>query len=126
MKKCKLVGILGIALLGMLVVGEAFAATANLNWKPPTARENGKALALSEISHYEVQYRGVGENTYKILSVPGIATFTTVPNIVATNKYEFRIAVFDTDGLASNFVQLTEVISNPPKPVTVATFTVVP
>lgn len=84
-------------------------ATINFKWAHPTQRENGDTLPLSQIGGYEFRYRTTIENTYKYLTLPANSTLqlTTTPG-----TYIFQIAAFDTDGLYSNFVNLTPTSSS--------------
>ena len=58
-------------LLFLLVSTTASAVT--FKWLPPTQRENGEALSISELGGYEIRYRAATENTYHRTSdtIPG-------------------------------------------------------
>lgn len=79
--------------------------TINLKWLPPSQRENGVTLTPAEIGGYEIRYRSITENTYKYASIASTQTQASLSNLVG--DYVFEIAVFDTNGLYSNFVSIT-------------------
>lgn len=125
-----LASMLAIGMLGLsgLPAG-AFAATATVKWAEPTQREDGKAMAATEIAGYEIQYKLSTDAAFKVVEITGNATTATIPNLVAvtaTTRYEFKIRVTDTAGLSSSFVQLTPVTYNPPKGITAGTYMITP
>jgi hypothetical protein len=73
-----------------------------LEWTPPTERENGRYLELTEIGGYEIRYRLTNESSYKTLKVGPNVNRHTFTDLLG--DYEFKIAAFDTDGLYSKFV----------------------
>ena len=92
-------------LLNISTPSPIVAGTINLKWLPPSQRENGAPLSSGEIGGYEIRYRAITENTYKYASVAGNQTQIALNNL--TGDYIFEIAVFDTNGLYSNFVSIT-------------------
>jgi hypothetical protein len=91
-------------LLSITTPTSLVSGNVNLKWLPPTQRENGVKLTALEIGGYEIRYRTLAENTYKYVSVAGDLTQTSINNLVG--DYIFEIAVFDTNGLYSNFVTI--------------------
>lgn len=75
-----------------------------LEWTPPSARENGEYLELSDIGGYEIRYRRANESQYQTVTVGSRATHHTFTELLG--DYEFEIAAFDTDGLYSKFVTI--------------------
>lgn len=75
-----------------------------VEWTPPSARENGEYLELSEIGGYEIRYRRANESRYQTLTIGPRATRHTFTNLLG--DYEFEIAAFDTEGLYSSFVTI--------------------
>lgn len=75
-----------------------------LEWTPPSAREDGKYLELSEIGGYEIRYRRTNESQYRTITIGPKATRHTFTELLGS--YEFEIAAFDTDGLYSKFVTI--------------------
>lgn len=91
------------------------------NWVAPTQRENGAALTADDIGGYELRYRLKAANAYLYVTIPsGIAKSYTLTGIGA-GEYEYQIAVYDKDGLFSNWVAIVPMIASSPKPVTNAT-----
>lgn len=74
-----------------------------MSWNIPLQRVNGESLDLSEIGGYEIMYRNTGDLLFESV----IVSDSTVSNYLLENlesgQYEFLIAVFDTDGLYSDF-----------------------
>ena len=88
-------GLIGIA-LGLLALP---AMAINLTWIAPTQREDGTALAASEIASYtlNVTLAGVAQPS---VSIPGTATAYTFVDTVK-GKYCFTLVIVDTAGLTS-------------------------
>jgi hypothetical protein len=84
---------------------ELIATSVTLKWLPPTQRENQAALSTDEIGGYEVRYKTIQESSYNYKFVSG---GTTNQIILAglTSDYSFEIAIFDTNGLFSNFINI--------------------
>lgn len=78
---------------------------ANLEWTHPTRRQNGNALTLGEIGGYEVRYRRNSLENFQSAIIEGNWT-TTYPLGGIPNDYDFQIAVYDTEGLYSEFIQI--------------------
>lgn len=78
-------------------------ASARLTWDIPQYRENNEALMLSEIAGYEIVYRLTNENSYSVITVADNNNSSHVINNLSAGNYEFMIAVFDTDGLYSEY-----------------------
>jgi hypothetical protein len=77
-----------------------------VTWQLPTQRENGNPLQPHEIGGFEVRYRKAGESDFIYIVYEGLAaTSHTFENLVGV--YEFQIAAYDTNGLYSQFVDLT-------------------
>lgn len=91
-------------LLNITTPTSLISGNVNLKWLPPSQRENGATLTTAEIGGYEIRYRSITENTYKYLSITGTQTQTSLNNLAG--DYVFEIAVFDTNGLYSNFVSI--------------------
>jgi hypothetical protein len=77
-----------------------------ITWTHPNQRENGQFLELDEIRGYEIRYRKLTDSRYTYIVI----------NSNKVNEYshldakdtEFEIAVFDTNGVYSRFVKVTE------------------
>lgn len=75
--------------------------TAKLSWTPPSTRENGTPLAMSELTGYEVYY--TSDDLSQSVTVPvsgGSVTTLSVPNLKA-GTYHFAISAVDSKGLKS-------------------------
>lgn len=74
-----------------------------IQWSHPTQRENGDYLELNEIAGYEIRVRPANSSTFSSYPISGNQTTSYVlNNYVATMIVE--IAVYDTEGLYSEFV----------------------
>lgn len=79
-----------------------------LEWTTPDQRENGNYLELSEIGGYEIRYQqGHDGERQSIIVEDGYATSYELD--LEEGAYEFSIAVFDVNGLYSQFVPITPV-----------------
>lgn len=75
-----------------------------ITWSHPTARENGVYLELDEIGGYEIRYRNTADGDYTYVTLTGNETTEYIPPII--EGAEFEIAVFDTQGIYSQFVKV--------------------
>jgi len=83
-----------------------------LNWGRPTERENGRLLQVTDIGGYEVVKRSsMGVSSSPII-IPGNAqdTLQYTTSMIYNSTDKFLIAAYDTDGLYSNFVELTPIV----------------
>src|SRR5690606_21301098 len=79
-----------------------------IEWEHPTERANGEYLEVDDIAGYELRYSRDNED-YKTIIIPGSrTTLYKIPAIIAGIKgIKVEIAVFDTDGLYSEFVNIS-------------------
>lgn len=95
-----------------------------LEWNRPTQREDGSNLPVEEIGGYELQMTDPAGATETVIIDDGSAVGYELGTL-APGDYEFWIAVYDTNGLYSNFVSLTPTKAAPgssPSGVTGLTF----
>lgn len=78
----------------------------DLSWSHPTERENGEYLELNDIGGYELRYRQNSLDTFKYIIVDGSHTTTYSLGSLASDN-DYQIAVYDTNGLYSNFISIT-------------------
>ncbi len=80
-------------------------AGVTLYWNSPLKRENGSDLTLAEIGGYEIRYRLAGTaDEFESLIIDDGAADQHLFEGLAEGEYEFQIAVFDTNGMYSDFV----------------------
>jgi hypothetical protein len=85
------------------------AQTVTISWDHPSQRENGAFLQLEEIGGYEIRYRNPTDKNYTHITLTGnSATEYTFPDTLPVQGVEFEIAVFDTAGLYSQFVKVSQ------------------
>lgn len=107
-----------LALLAALGVGFAPGAEAQepdlgyIEWQTPTHRENGEPLAPEEIGGYEIRYTVEGE-LYSTIIQDRDATGYDVSGLepAPSGATTFEIAVYDTNGLYSEFVGIEADVS---------------
>lgn len=88
---------------------ESIVASVKIDWTPPSEREDGSALSLSEIGGYRIYY-GTTEGDYPnqfdisggtvshVTASTGAATLTVSPGV-----YHFVVTTYDTDGRESQY-----------------------
>lgn len=76
-----------------------------IEWATPSIRENGEYLELHEIGGYEIRYRPSNSTVYLQEVIMNNITYYERDDIAKDTI--FQIAVFDTNGLYSRFIQLT-------------------
>lgn len=78
-----------------------------LQWQRPEQRENGEYMEGDEIGGYELRYKKLDSDEYShlVLEDGWLESYEFKEQQLA-GAYEFQIAVFDTNGLYSEFVDL--------------------
>lgn len=76
-----------------------------IHWVTPNQRVNGDYMDIGEIGGYELRYKREIDSYFTsiIISDKGAATYYLNG---LRGEYEFKIAVFDVDGLYSEFVEV--------------------
>jgi predicted phage tail protein len=102
MKGLRVVG-LSLSLGAMLAVSNAAhaTATAELSWSAPTTRENGQALAVSDLSGYEIYYTTDDPKVTGTVKVSGGSSSSYTIQNLAPGTYHFAMAAVDASGLKS-------------------------
>lgn len=77
-----------------------------IQWSHPTQRENGAFLELSEIGGYDIRVRPANSTSFSSYPIPGNQTTSYVLNNYS-NTMIVEIAVYDTDGIYSQFVTVS-------------------
>ncbi len=76
-----------------------------LHWAPPTQRENGNAIAATELGGFLLRYKAKTDTDYIELDIKdGSAKSRTIT--LPVGEYEFELAAYDTNGLHSSFNKL--------------------
>lgn len=92
-------------LLFLLALLPSLAFAQSLEWETPNLRENGDEMDKEEIGGYEIRYTKNGADPESIIIPSREATSYTVDHLGA-GTFEFEIAVYDTNGLYSEFVAI--------------------
>jgi hypothetical protein len=77
-----------------------------IQWAHPNERENGTYLELDEIGGYEIRVFNPATAAYKYYPIAGNSTNSYTLSNYLTNM-TIEIAVYDTQGLYSEFVSVT-------------------
>lgn len=97
---------------GVLLGGAAIAQAASnvkLSWSIPTTRENGQALAASELTGYALYYTTDDPSVTGTINVSGGSTSTyTVQNLAAGN-YHFAMSAIDVAGQKSKLSAVADI-----------------
>lgn len=82
------------------------STTMTISWNHPTARENGDEMTINEIGGYEIRYKQPTDTRFTYIQVPGnTKNEYVVPRTTLENSV-IEIAVYDTNGLYSQFVEV--------------------
>jgi hypothetical protein len=94
--------------------GTGTAHTLQLSWSIPTTRENGSALAINELSGYQIYYypEGSSAGSGEIVNVSGGSTSATQLTVTGSGTYYFAIAAVDQTGTLSNLSNYVSVTLN--------------
>lgn len=88
-----------VAVVGLILYGialNAWAYSYKITWVAPTTREDGTALLLAEIDHYDLYADGA-----LLAAVPGGDSTTQAD--LAPGQHCFALKTVDTDGRESVF-----------------------
>lgn len=98
----------GLGVVALLLCGSlAFAdQSVLLKWSAPTERENGEPLTTADLGGYEIRYllQGADESETKAVVVPDGSATSYVFADLPMGDHAFEIAVYDANGLYSNFI----------------------
>lgn len=76
-----------------------------LYWSAPIERLNGEPMDFTDVGGYEIRYRNQNSDDYTNIVVNNAAveqySFDNLPNV---NDLVFEVAVFDANGIYSEFV----------------------
>jgi len=76
-----------------------------LYWFKPLTRANGQLMPDKEIGGYEIRYSKHGESSYSSLILPPGKTQHTFLSFEEADSFDFSVAVFDVNGLYSEFIK---------------------
>jgi hypothetical protein len=77
-----------------------------IQWSHPTEREDGSYLTLDEIGGYEIRTKAASASFYTRYTITGNNTTNYLLNSYLTGM-SVEIAVYDTKGLYSTFVTVS-------------------
>lgn len=80
----------------------------SLQWSPPFERVNGSPLSHDDIGGYEIRYRSTDSDSYTVVLIDDPVTQRYYfDDLSSDGDYVFKVAVFDRNGLYSEFVTAT-------------------
>lgn len=85
-----------------------------LKWSASTERENGQPLSIEEIGGYELRYTLAGSSVSQSVLIPDGGATSYEFKDIPVGSHSFEIAVFDTDGLYSDFVSINYATNGKP------------
>ena len=84
---------------------DSVARALTLYWSAPVERLNGEPMDFSDIGGYEIRYRAMNSDNYTniVIDNPAVEqySFDALTNV---NDLVFEVAVFDANGIYSEFV----------------------
>jgi len=76
-----------------------------LYWSAPLERVNGNVMTSTDIGGYEIRYKKDSDTTYQQVVINDAATDQhSFSSLASADSYTFEVAVFDADGIYSDFV----------------------
>jgi hypothetical protein len=80
-------------------------ASVTLYWSAPLERVNGQSMEMAEVGGYEIRYKHENEASYTNVVIDDKYTDQyTFLDLSEADLYQFEVAVFDSDGIYSDFV----------------------
>lgn len=87
---------------------EDIEVEATLYWNAPTERANGESISDDEIGGYSIRYRENDAEEYTYILIPNADLANTtwqLDDITNPENQIIEVAVFDTDGIYSDYVE---------------------
>lgn len=105
-----------VLVLSLALASMAHAATADLSWTAPTQREDGTALASSDIAGYDVEW-GKCSQAVQVVDAGKVLAYSIVLPNPSFGQWCFRVRTRDSSGVVSAWTgPVTKTIAAPPKP----------
>ncbi|MFQ3262039.1 fibronectin type III domain-containing protein [Reinekea sp.] len=80
-------------------------ASVTLYWSAPLERVNGQSMDMTEVGGYEIRYKQDSDDSYTNVVIDDKYTDQyTFIDLSDADAYQFEVAVFDSDGIYSDFV----------------------
>ena len=80
-------------------------ADVTIYWSAPIERVNGDLMAMNEVGGYEIRYKLASDDSYtNVVIEDGSVDQYTFLDIADAENYAFEVAVYDADGIYSDFV----------------------
>jgi hypothetical protein len=80
-------------------------SSVTLYWSAPLERVNGEVMESAEIGGYEIRYKRETDSSYtNVVIADASIDQHSIEDLVDVDSYSFEVAVFDTDGIYSDFV----------------------
>lgn len=92
-----------------LALFESFeSGSVMLYWSAPQQRSNGDPMTVNDIGGYEIRYRNAKSPYFKTVLIRDPATEQYRLNSVVLDNLVIEVAVFDNNGIYSDFVRASE------------------
>lgn len=76
-----------------------------LYWSAPVERVNGESMSMTDVGGYEIRYRKSNDSSYRsIIITDNSIDQYFIPDLNNAADYTFEVAVFDSNGIYSDFV----------------------
>lgn len=80
-------------------------ASVTLYWSAPIERVNGDSMGMLDVGGYEIRYKQESDSSYINIVIDDKYTDQyTFLDVIDADSYQFEVAVFDSDGIYSDFV----------------------
>ena len=88
----------------LMDMNSAISREIQVNWTPPSQREDNSALSESDIDFFRLRYKKAEEDSYTYLQIQAPAS-SALPVITALkgDDFELSIAAVDKSGLPSDY-----------------------
>lgn len=92
-----------------LALFESFeSGSVMLYWSAPQQRSNGDPMTISDIGGYEIRYRNSKTPYFKTILIRDADIDQYRLNNIVLDNLVIEVAVFDTNGIYSDFVRAAE------------------
>lgn len=89
--------------------GEPTDASVTVSWVPPTTRQDGSPISLSELAGYEIRYGTTDGVIDEAMKISDQSQTTARIALERTGTYYFMIRTFDTEGRFSSYSERQEI-----------------
>lgn len=92
-------------------INEGIYTSTTLKWAAPSIREDGSSLSSTDLAGFQLKYRSLGSSEYELITINDGSVKEYFFDKIAVGEYEFKISVFDSDRVYSDFSSIQLAIS---------------